>query len=99
MRTATITETKNHLSALIHAVRRGESIIVMDRKKPVARIESVSPASVEGPDGRLNRLQREGVLLSARGGRVDGVLKSPPPRPRKPVSAVRALCSERAEGR
>lgn len=41
MRTATISHTKNHLSELLSSVRQGETLIIMDRKKPVARLEAI----------------------------------------------------------
>jgi len=99
MKKATITETKNHLSALIHAVRQGETVIIMDRTKPVARIEAVTASSVEDEGGRLDRLQREGILL--RPGKVnwDSIVETAPPRPLKAASAVEALLVDRREGR
>ena len=99
MKMATITETKNHLSALIHEAQRGETIIVLDRKKPVARIESITPVMDEGEDVRLDRLQRGGILLKPRGGSLEDVLTKRPPRPGGAASAVRTLCTERGEGR
>lgn len=99
MKTATITETKNHLSALIHAVRRGETVIIMDRKKPVARIEPVAASSIEDTGSRLDRLQREGTLLRSGGGNLDSIMETAPPRPLNAASAVVALRAEREEGR
>ena len=40
MKTATIPEAKNRLSALIDRVRHGETVIITDRGRPVARLES-----------------------------------------------------------
>lgn len=39
---STISETKNHLSELLAQVRVGETLIIMDRKTPVARVEAIS---------------------------------------------------------
>ena len=36
MKTATISETKNRLSALLDRVRHGETILITDRERPVA---------------------------------------------------------------
>ena len=36
MKTATLTETKNQLSALIDQVRHGETILILDRGRAVA---------------------------------------------------------------
>ncbi len=41
MFTSTISETKNRLSELLGRVRGGETLLILDRKKPVARIEPV----------------------------------------------------------
>mgnify|MGYP003401937906 CR=1 FL=1 len=44
MKTTTITQAKNGLSALIDLVRAGESITITDRGRPVARLEPVVTA-------------------------------------------------------
>jgi len=41
MKTATISETKNKLSELLAAVRAGETLTILDRKRSIARIEAV----------------------------------------------------------
>ena len=41
MRTATISEAKNKLSELLAEVRAGETLTILDRKRPVARVEAV----------------------------------------------------------
>ncbi|RME21268.1 MAG: type II toxin-antitoxin system prevent-host-death family antitoxin, partial [Deltaproteobacteria bacterium] len=41
MKTASITQTKNQLSALIEQVKRGETVLILDRGKPVARLVAV----------------------------------------------------------
>jgi prevent-host-death family protein len=44
MRETRIAELKAHLSEYLHAVRRGETITVLDRTTPVARIVPVREA-------------------------------------------------------
>ena len=39
---STVSETKNHLSELLARVRKGETLIILDRKTPVARVEAVT---------------------------------------------------------
>ena len=56
---ASISEAKNQLSALIDRVRQGQSIVIEDRGVPVARLEALSGAA---PEGRLARLEREGII-------------------------------------
>lgn len=98
MKKASISEAKNNLSALIDRVRGGSSVLIVDRGRPVARLEPVS-ATDAGDDDRLARLVREGVVRPARGVVAKALLGSEPPRARKSASAVRALLDERRAGR
>jgi prevent-host-death family protein len=99
MKKATISQTKNQLSALLDAVRHGETILITDRNRPVARLEPVGAVGSEEADGLLARLERAGLLRLGRGRLVESIVKEPPPRPGKGVSAVRALLEERNFGR
>ena len=96
MRTVTVTEAKNGLSALIDAVQGGETILIVDRGRPVARLEPVSGTGET--DGRLSRLERSGVI---RRNHLDPPLAliSDPPPDLAGSSAVVALLRERREGR
>ena len=98
MKKASITETKNHLSALLDRVRRGETVLILDRGEPVARLEPVRPED-EDPEGRLARLERQGIIKRARKTLPESFYATRPPRPRKGVSIVEALLEERREGR
>ena len=80
MKRASLTETKNRLSALIDEVREGETVLVLDRGRPVARIESVSGGSRDAP-GRLDRLERKGLVTRGRGPLPAEVLARRPPGP------------------
>ena len=62
---ATVTEAKNGLSALIDRVKGGESVLIVDRGTPVARLESVIGAGPD-PEGRVARLERAGAVRAAR---------------------------------
>jgi prevent-host-death family protein len=96
---ASITEAKNQLSALIDRVRGGESVLIVDRGVPVARLESATVGSVE-PAGRLARLQRAGIVSPASTTAASGSpLTGRPPRPSGGASIVRTLVQERREGR
>ena len=57
MKAINIAELKNHLSRHLRAVRRGERIIVLDRKEPVAEI-APPPHGGGTPWERLARLGR-----------------------------------------
>ncbi len=69
----TVSEVKNSLSAYLRRVRSGESVLVLDRTVPVARIvpvgrgaESGSGADEVDGDARIARLERAGTLLRRR---------------------------------
>lgn len=66
MKTATITEAKNGLSALIDRVKAGESVIITDRGVPVAVLEP-APGRVDLED-RLASLERRGLIRRGAGG-------------------------------
>jgi prevent-host-death family protein len=98
MKKASISEAKNNLSALIDSVKGGSPVVIMDRGRPVARLEPVSALGSDD-DGRLTRLVREGVVRPARGAVPRRVVTTNPPRPKGNASGVRALIDERREGR
>lgn len=94
---ASVTEAKNRLSALLDRVRGGESVLIVDRGRPVARLEPA--VSAGDADGRLARLERAGIVRV--GGRRPPValLAKKPPAPRKGRSGVELLLEERRTGR
>ena len=98
MKRATLTETKNNLSALVDQVRDGETILILDRGRPVARLESVLEGDSPS-EGRLARLERQGVVRRAGRERPGGLLATPPPRSRAGASILGALLEERWTGR
>ena len=98
MKKASISEAKNNLSALIDSVKGGSSVLIVDRGRPVARLEPVSGVASDD-DHRLARLVREGVVRPARGGAPKELFTTRPPRAKKGASGVRALLDERREGR
>jgi len=97
MKKASVTEVKNNLSALIDGVQGGSPVLIVDRGRPVARLEPI----VGPPDdhGRLARLVRDGVVRPARASVPKAVFTTEPPRPEGNASGVRALLEERRESR
>lgn len=95
---ATITEAKNSLSALIDRVRGGESVLIVDRGIPVARLESAVGSDPDG-SGRLARLARAGVVRAAEKAPAAEMLSTAPPSLRAGASALDALLDERRSGR
>ena len=99
MKKASITEAKNNLSALIDRVKGGSPVLIVDRGRPVARLEPVTIGSESDHEGRLARLIREGVVRPGRGRLSRTIFTDPPPRLKAGASAVSALIEERRTGR
>ena len=99
MKTASITEAKNNLSALIDGLKNGSPVLIVDRGRPVARLEPVITGHEGEQDGRLSRLLRDGVVRSRRAEPPRALFTSQPPRASAGASAVGALLEERREGR
>ena len=97
MRTATVTEVKNGLSALLDRVRAGETVWVTDRGLPIARIEPVT--SCPDAAGRLKRLERSGILRPGGGPAPLEILRRPGPALPGEVSASGLVIDERRSGR
>ncbi|MGQ0624376.1 MAG: type II toxin-antitoxin system Phd/YefM family antitoxin [Sporichthyaceae bacterium] len=105
MKTASITEAKNGLSALIDLVKSGETVVITDRGVPVARLESAVSAStsIASDEARVSRLERAGVIKrptrNLDSATIERILAAPPPRTPGTPSVLEHLLSERREGR
>jgi prevent-host-death family protein len=99
MKKASITETKNQLSALLDRVRHGETVLIVDRGRPVARLEPASGGGAGDPEGRLLRLERQGVVRRARATLSKSFLGRKPPRGGRGASISKALLADRRVGR
>ncbi len=95
MEKANISNLKNRLSAYLRKVRAGETVLVLDRNRPIARIEPV--AGTPEADDRVARLEAAGLVRGARAPLPLELLAAEPPRSRQSVLA--ALVAERAEER
>lgn len=98
MKRATITEAKNRLSALLAQVRAGETIVIVDRGVPVARLEPAA-ALIDDVEGRIARLERGGMLRPARDAPPIDVVREQPPTLERGGSVLEALLDERRTGR
>ena len=103
MKIASITETKNHLSALLEKVKAGEVIVIYDRDQPVAQLCPVG-AQKEGLDesgweARLRRLERKGIVRRPTNAKrlTREWFTRPLPRPKGGASGVAILLKEREE--
>ncbi|HWZ71354.1 MAG TPA: type II toxin-antitoxin system prevent-host-death family antitoxin [Casimicrobiaceae bacterium] len=92
MKSATISETKNKLSQLLARVKRGESVLILERDRPIARIVPVEAAETSD-DERLAELERRGALRRAA---IAPLKKLPPPiKLPRGVSLLEALLQDR----
>jgi antitoxin (DNA-binding transcriptional repressor) of toxin-antitoxin stability system len=92
----TISQLKNRLSAYLKRAQGGESILVLDRDKPIAMLEKVDATAY--PDSRLARLEQAGAVRTSRTADPVSALAGTR-RPRALVSVVDALLDERRLGR
>ncbi len=99
MKKASITEAKNCLSALIDGLKGGSPVLIVDRGRPVARLEPVTSLGESDQNGRLSRLIREGIVRAGRAPLSRALFTTQPPRPKRDASAVAALLAERRDSR
>ncbi len=96
MKTATISDAKNRLSAYLDYVKAGETVMITDRGVPVARLEPVSTAA--DPSGRRERLVRAGLMRIGSAPLSPSVLADPTTDLPAGVSLVDAVLDERRAG-
>ncbi len=98
MRTVRVTQLKNGLNGLLRSVRAGESVLILDRDVPVARLEPVAAGSL--PDER--RLQALARQARVRGNPAVADIAAVCPaylRPRPATDAERCRRCWRSAGR
>jgi prevent-host-death family protein len=96
---ATISVARNTLSRLIDEVKRGETVLILDRNTPVARLEPINRDPGLG-DALVSDLVRRGVLAPPRkplDARAFVNRRMPSLAPG--ASGVRTLLEEREAGR
>ena len=101
MRSYSIRDAKNRLSALLARVRRGARIVITDRGVPVAMLVPPEDAGdrATATAARLGGLVRAGLVARRRKPPSRDLIDAPPVVPSSPASAVDALLAERADGR
>jgi prevent-host-death family protein len=99
MKKASIAEAKKNLSSLIDGLKGGSPVLIVDRGRPVARLEPVTTERRSEDDGRLDRLVRDGIVRPARAAVPKALFATKPPRHKNAASAVRALVDDRRTGR
>lgn len=98
MKVVTISEAKNRLSALLAQVKTGVSILIVDRGRPVARLEPAIGGDGGDDEGRLARLERAGVLRRAKRPLPSDFFDRELPRLKGDISIVDVLLEERRQG-
>ncbi len=100
---ATISEVKNGLSAYLRRVKSGESVLVMERRTPVARIVpvghdagGVQEMDAVDRDAKLTRLVQAGIVTRRSTGSSREALRQPVGQGGRLLEAV---LEERAEER
>ncbi|MGA2974158.1 MAG: type II toxin-antitoxin system Phd/YefM family antitoxin [Spirochaetia bacterium] len=92
MKKASVSETKNHLSRFLQAVKKGETILIQDRKKIVAK-------TVPYLDSDVRDLAREGIASPPQEHLdVEAFLSQTGPKLPAGISASLAVSAEREEG-
>lgn len=97
MRYEPISNAKNNLSALIREVQQGETVVITDRGRPVARLEPMG--ELDHADARLRALVDDGLVALPRKKADTSVLELPMPSVVAGPSAVDYLLEEREGGR
>src|SRR5450759_890079 len=93
-----VSDLKNSLSHYLRLVRRGETVLVSDRNRVIARIDPAGDvASAETDDARwLDDLERRGIVRRGAGKLPRGWLGH---RPKVKADVVGARLEERQNGR
>jgi len=91
----TISDLRNRLSEYLRKVRAGETVLVLDRDRPIARIERIDGR--QAFDERLIRLEAAGLVRRPSRPLPMAALEAKPPNSRR--SVLDALIEERADGR
>ena len=85
--------------ALLDIVRKGETVLILDRKTPVARLAPVGEGMREEGAGWLADLERSGQLRRACPALSRDWFRKRPPRARGGANIVDVVLAERDDGR
>ncbi len=95
MKKAGIAELKNRLSYYLNFVRRGQSILIYDRDRAIARIDPVTPSDTVDEDDWTRELQQTGILRPPTRPLARDWLRR---RPNVTADVVAAVLAERESG-
>lgn len=94
---ANVSTLKNSLNRYLKKVRQGETIEVVDRDLPIARIIPIG-ASTQRSEEWLMQLDRLGLIRRGNMKGCQDILKEPPPG-HLSANVLEALLDERRDGR
>lgn len=95
MKRASVSEAKSHFSSYLNDVERGETVLIFDRDKLVARLEPASHAEISDAE-RVKALVKSGVASAPRHQLdTDAFLRRPRPRLPKGASGPATLVKDR----
>jgi len=99
MRSAKLTDVKNHLSRYVERVRRGETVRILVRGVPAADLVPIvgAPGGETADSERLAALERRGWIRRGRGRVREALLEPGPAVEGAPLSAL--ILDERRGGR
>lgn len=97
---ASVTETKNGLSAILDQIKAGETFLITEHGKPVARLEPIRGSeSRSAEEAALDDLERRGLIHRGRGRIRRELIEDPAVKLPKGISVLDALLDERRTGR
>lgn len=99
MKTASISELKNGLSAYVDQVREGETVVITDRGRPVAHLVPAERSGDVDTEEMRAYLEQQGVIRRAVIRPKKGLLRGLGPPPSASGDILQALLAEREEGR
>ena len=97
MNMTTVSEAKSHLSALLQRVERGETVVIMHRGRPIARLSPMTAADGTLDEDRLLRLERSGLIRPGLEPPDIHILDQQVPSLSEEAGLLSALLAERAE--
>ena len=99
MNTANISYTRNHLSELLDLVKAGESVLILDHQRPVARLEPVTDRGVPDANWKASLVRQGAIRLAARPLDPKRFAALPAATPQGNGDVLASLLAEREDGR
>ncbi len=94
MKKVNVSTLKNDLSKYLRHVRRGETVLVLDRNLPIATLAPIT--AVTNPDDQLTALETEGIVHRGDAAALKGWRA---PTGHKPAGVLNTLLEDRRSGR